>query len=182
MIEKLDGWPAQIRRKPIRRLYLRLDPGSGMLNISAPEGMSTEVIEDFVRRNRPWIEQRMKKRREFRLWGKACPPCSQEERFRLYEKQMREHLPERILHWEQITGLGPASYVLKNMKSRWGSCNQGKKRICLNIQLAAYPPECLDYVIVHELCHLKVPDHSARFWREVERYIPSWRQAREQLK
>lgn len=182
MTQELDGWPVQILRKPIKRMYLRMDPGTRNLNISVPRGTPLSVIEEFVRKNRSWIEQRMVKENEFRLWGRPCPPCGEEERIRLYERQMNEKLPERTRFWEQATRLRPESYILKNMKSRWGSCSREKGRICLNIQLAAYPVRCLDYVIVHELCHLKVANHSAAFWQEVQRYIPDWKKIREQLK
>ena len=64
------------------------------------------------------------------------------------------------------------------MKSRWGSCNVKTGALCLNVQLVKKPPQCLEYVVVHELCHLLVPNHSPQFWAYVADCLPDWKRRR----
>jgi len=80
-----------------------------------------------------------------------------------YRKIISDKVVELISKWEDITGLKSSGFRLKYMKTRWGSCNVKTAKINLNIRLAQYPQECLESVILHELCHIKVPNHSAEF-------------------
>lgn len=72
-------------------------------------------------------------------------------------------------------------FTLRKQKSRWGSCSSGKK-ISLNVNLMKCPENIIDYVIFHELCHLRYMDHSEKFWNEVRKYVPDYRKLRRQLK
>jgi len=74
-----------------------------------------------------------------------------------------------------------ASVSVRHMRSRWGSCNS-KGVITLNAALMQCPQDIIDYVIIHELCHTRFPDHSPRFWMEVEKYLPDYRDLRGALK
>lgn len=82
---------------------------------------------------------------------------------------------------EQMTGLYCTEWRTKYMKTRWGTCNTKAKRIWLNVQLAKYPIECLQYVILHEVAHLAVPDHGPHFTAIMDRYMPGWRSIRKRL-
>ncbi|MBP3544306.1 MAG: M48 family metallopeptidase, partial [Lachnospiraceae bacterium] len=75
----------------------------------------------------------------------------------------------------------PSEWRIKNMRTRWGTCNVVDKRIWLNLQLAKKPPECLEYVITHELVHLYERNHSRKFWGYMDRFYPDWREARKKL-
>lgn len=99
-----------------------------------------------------------------------------------YRRALAARLPAACAHWEAVTGLRPCEYRLRAMRTRWGTCSLRAKRIWLNTHLAAYPPACLDYVLVHELAHLLVPSHSADFWAVVERFYPDWRAVRHMLR
>jgi predicted metal-dependent hydrolase len=68
------------------------------------------------------------------------------------------------------------------MVSRWGSCNVKSGHITINIQLAAQPPDCLEYVVVHELCHLLEPSHNARFHALMTQFLPTWKQSERKLR
>lgn len=70
---------------------------------------------------------------------------------------------------------------IKNMRTRWGTCNIDKRRIWINLQLAKKPVECLEYVVVHELVHLLEKNHTHRFHALVEQYCPTWREAKKLL-
>ena len=111
------------------------------------------------------------------------PPAGGEEARKaalgaLYRAALLEALPAACEKAERAVGVRAEEYRLRMMKTRWGTCSLRRRRVWLNTRLAQYPPECLDYVLAHELCHLLVPDHSAAFWREVERAYPAWRAAR----
>ena len=67
------------------------------------------------------------------------------------------------------------------MKTRWGTCNVKEGRIWLNLQLAKKPPECLEYVIIHELTHLLEPGHNQRFYQLMDRFLPDWRRVHQEL-
>lgn len=88
-----------------------------------------------------------------------------------YRQSAEKHLKSRVLHWVNETGLRPRSLHLKEAKTRWGSCHPDGK-VTLNWRLMVFRPEVVDYVIVHELCHLKEMNHSKRFWSLVEGFYP----------
>jgi len=98
-----------------------------------------------------------------------------------YRDILREEIDRRLPLWSGTTGLFPASWHIRDMTSRWGSCNTRTGRICFNLQLAKRSPECLDYVILHELAHLRVPNHGPRFTAILDRYMPLWKEIRKKL-
>lgn len=95
-----------------------------------------------------------------------------------YRSELKAALQKLIPEWEVRTGLHCSSWHTQNMKTRWGSCNIKSSRLRFNVQLAKYPPSCLEYVIVHELMHLHERYHNERFWSLVARYIPDWKTRR----
>lgn len=98
-----------------------------------------------------------------------------------YRAQLNAQIRARLPYWEEKTGLHPASVQIKNMKTRWGTCNTAAKRIWLNLQLAKQPPVCLDYVLAHELTHLLHPDHGKGFWAFLLRVMPDCKAVRKAL-
>ena len=90
--------------------------------------------------------------------------------------------PALIEKWAPIMGVSPGRIVYRNMVSRWGSCNVKTGRICINVQLAAHPPECLEYVVVHELCHLLEASHGPRFKALMDAFLPDWRSREAKLR
>ena len=80
--------------------------------------------------------------------------------------------------WEKTTGLYCSSWQSQYMTTKWGTCNPTSKKIWLNIQLAKKPIECLEYVILHELAHLKVHNHGPEFTAILDQYMPCWRDHR----
>lgn len=83
--------------------------------------------------------------------------------------------------WEKITGLKPSSWQTKYMTTRWGTCNTKTGKIWLNLQLAKKTPECLEYVILHELIHLVEKSHNDRFIALMDKYMPMWREVKATL-
>ncbi len=98
-----------------------------------------------------------------------------------YRTQLDAQIRARLPYWEEKTGLHPESVQIKNMKTRWGTCNTAARRIWLNLQLAKQPPVCLDYVLAHELTHLRHPDHGKGFWAFLLRVMPDCKAVRKAL-
>lgn len=92
-----------------------------------------------------------------------------------YRKQLKDKLPELVKKWEEIIGVQAESIRVKNMLTRWGTCNVKDKRIWINLQLAKKPIECLEYIIVHELVHLLEKSHNSVFKGYMDKFLPDWR-------
>lgn len=99
----------------------------------------------------------------------------------MMRSQIMERLPGLAEKWEKIMGVHATEWRTRKMKTRWGSCNVVEKRIWLNLRLAMLPPECLEYVVVHELCHLHEPSHNERFKALVNSFYPGWREVKAQM-
>ena len=98
-----------------------------------------------------------------------------------YRQRMKEELVPLIAKWEQIIGEAVADWGVKQMKTRWGTCNTQARRIWLNLELIKKPPHCLEYVVVHEIVHLLERRHNERFVSYMNRYLPLWHHYREEL-
>ena len=99
-----------------------------------------------------------------------------------YRSELKERIPSLLDKWEVITGLKANDWGVKQMKTRWGTCNIRDKRIWINLQVAKHPQECLEYIILHELIHLKEKCHNARFYSLLDHYMPRWQDYRKKLK
>jgi predicted metal-dependent hydrolase len=99
-----------------------------------------------------------------------------------YRARLMEALPELTRKWERLTGVKAKRLSVRRMKSRWGSCNTRTGHIRLNTELAKKTPECLEYVLVHELTHVLEPSHNHRFKALMDRFMPAWRSRRAELK
>ncbi len=99
-----------------------------------------------------------------------------------YRAELKEKLPPIIAKWQAKLKVDLADWGVKQMKTKWGSCNVQAKRIWLNLELAKKPPECLEYIVVHELIHLLERHHNTRFQHYLDRHLPSWRESRDLLK
>lgn len=98
-----------------------------------------------------------------------------------YREQLKKQIPELIEKWEKKTGVTVRDWRVKQMKTKWGSCNIEKKRIWLNLELAKKPIHCLEYIIVHEMLHLSERHHNDRFLYYIDAYLPNWKQLKTEL-
>ncbi|MBN2646000.1 MAG: M48 family metallopeptidase [Desulfuromonadaceae bacterium] len=99
-----------------------------------------------------------------------------------YRHQLHGRIPALIEKWQPILRVQVAQYAIRHMRTRWGSCNTSTRRICLNLELAKYPPACLEYVLVHEMVHLLEPGHNQRFYTLMGQVLPDGQQQKEILK
>jgi predicted metal-dependent hydrolase len=136
--------------------------------------MAENEIDDIIESHRSWIaEERAKQRPRLRL----DPRFVSEVEARLAVRELVAMLVE-----EEAPALGvtPARIQIRDQRSRWGSCST-RGTLSFNWRLVLAPFEVLDYVVVHELCHLREPNHSRRFWKLVETRRPNWRDQRDWL-
>lgn len=98
-----------------------------------------------------------------------------------YRKELKKMLPEMIDHWENKIGVKVNFCGVKKMKTKWGSCNIEKKRIWLNLELAKKPIQCLEYILVHEMLHLKERHHNDKFKALLDNHQPNWKQLKDEL-
>ena len=98
-----------------------------------------------------------------------------------YRTQLQNQLPSLLAKWESRTGIRVAEVRIKRMKTRWGSCTAGARRIWLNLELAKKPASCLEYILVHEMVHFVERHHSERFRNLLETLMPTWRTLRDEL-
>lgn len=98
-----------------------------------------------------------------------------------YREQLKAKIPDLLNHWQSVIGKRVASWGIKKMKTKWGSCNIAQRRIWLNLELAKKPSECLEYVLVHELVHLLERHHNNRFKSHMDKYLPQWQRCRDIL-
>lgn len=111
----------------------------------------------------------------------AHAPSTQRALEAWYRRQALAHAGERVAHFARLVGRAPRRLTIRAQRTRWGSCS-ARGSISLNWRLMQATPAILDYVIVHELCHLLVPNHSARFWAEVGRVLPDYPERRAALR
>lgn len=120
---------------------------------------------------------------KIQMWIKENSTREQREKClnEWYRKQLKMRIPKLIDKWEPVMNVQVKEWNVKNMKTRWGTCNTSAQRIWLNLQLAKSKPECLEYVVVHEMTHLLEQNHNERFWGFMDSFFPDWRTIKAEL-
>lgn len=98
-----------------------------------------------------------------------------------YRDLLKRELARLLPKWENITGLKCDGWQTKYMTTRWGTCNTDKRKLWFNLQLAKKTPDCLEYIILHELLHLVERNHNAHFLSLMDKYMPYWRETKRKL-
>ena len=164
----------QIIRSNRRTVAIQITP-DGRVLVRCPGGMSKADIQKFVDSKSDWIEKHLSKHA-----APDLPPFTRQELESL-ARQALAVIPKRAAHFAPLVGVTYGRITIRNQRTRWGSCS-GKGNLNFNCLLALVPPEVLDYVVVHELCHRKEMNHSPKFWAEVERILPDYRKQKAWLK
>ena len=98
-----------------------------------------------------------------------------------YRQQLKTQLPDVITQYEKLIGVKVNTFGVRKMKTRWGTCNPIAQRICLNLELAKKPVECLEYIVVHEMVHLLEPSHNNHFVALMDQFMPKWKFYKDEL-
>ncbi|WP_201550012.1 MULTISPECIES: M48 family metallopeptidase [Psychrobacter] len=185
------GIELQVTKKRVKNINFRLKPY--LLMVSVPVSMSAAQIAQAVAQRVSWavanhaqvLEQYKRKQHTLTesstanspllLWGIAQSfTLSPDDTITYYRKQLSDVIPSLFDKWQPIVGARANEIRLKKMHTRWGSCNTRVRRVWLSVYLPAYPIECTEYVIVHELCHLHHANHSSAFWQTVATAMPDY--------
>jgi len=165
-------------RHPRARRYVIRVAANGGIRVTVPRGGSKRQARAFAEQQRPWVE---KQRRKLAL-DRARPGQTIDSKVEhTLRARAKLELPARLLELAAENQLRVARVSVRNQRWRWGSCAPNG-HICLNWRLVQMPPEIRDYVMIHELMHLKRMDHSSRFWRLVARACPNYQDARNWLR
>lgn len=177
----MTGHPytVQIIRSRRRTLGIQIPDGAHVL-IRAPLRMSAAEIRRIMEEKRDWIESHLAQAKKMEEACRQLPRLTMEEVDQLADRAL-DFFPQRVRMIAQQMNVRFGRITVRNQKTRWGSCSS-KGNLNFNCLLMLCPPDVRDYVIVHELCHLKEMNHSPRFWAEVEKAMPDYRQPLQWLK
>jgi predicted metal-dependent hydrolase len=165
----------EVRRSPRARQWRLEVPWGEPARLTVPRWMRRAEIERVLAEKRPWIEeQRRRQVPQLGLESLAVSECEARLGARELISVLAEEEAERI-------GVAYERIRIGGQRTLWGSCSP-RGTLSFNWRLVLAPLEVLDYVVVHELCHLRVPDHSRRFWALVECHRPHWRDQRDWLR
>lgn len=161
-----------------RCLRITVHPG-GEVSATLPRGMSLEKLENFLRQKSEWILKKINiaKRRRPAIFL----PKSNRKDYLKYKESARKLAVAKIEELNSHYQFPYRRISIRNQKSRWGSCSL-KGNLNFNYKIIFLPEIFLDYIVVHELCHLKEFNHSKRFWKLVEQLIPDYKKVRKDFK
>ena len=155
-----------------KRKTLSVEVRDGRVIVRVPNRTSKRAADEFVRKHEDWIEKQLTKSRLQAERTAAVEKLTQSELDALHLRA-REYLPRRAQHYAAMLGAEFNRVTIRCQKTRWGSCS-AKKNLNFNILLMLAPPEVIDSVIVHELCHLREMNHSPRFYELVRSVYPEY--------
>ena len=159
-----------------RTIAIQVNPDL-TVTVRAPRRATQREIDRILREKQPWIQKHMEQMKEKRaqyyameMDGLTDAECRQ------LKQKAQAYIPERVEYFANIMGVDYGRITIRKQKTRWGSCS-GKGNLNFNCLLMLAPPEVIDYVVIHELCHRKEMNHSRAFWREVEKVMPDYKKS-----
>lgn len=175
----IDGLPVEVTKKRIKRMNMRIKEPDGRVVISAPYMTPDREIINFVRLKRDWIDDaaaRVRKR------AKEHPEPADREEKEARRADLKRRITARLPEIERRTGLKCSGWTVRDMHTRWGSCNTRTHHLNFSLMLATRSDAELDYVILHELVHTVVPGHGRDFYALMDRFMPEWKAIRKGMR
>jgi predicted metal-dependent hydrolase len=173
-----NGTPVEVRNsKRARRMRLAIY-GNGTVLAVKPYHVSFDRFKEVLEEKTGWIESKLK------LYQGRDSVMATTHEGALLDKLCREAkdiAESRVAYFNKHYGFAYKNITIRNQKTRWGSCSS-KKNLNFNYRIALLPPVLQDYLVVHELCHLKEFNHSKSFWDLVGEQIPNHRELRKKLR
>ena len=172
----------EIIRSSRKTLAIEIRPDMRVI-VRAPYQASGSYIEQFIADRTDWIVEHLRKlEQKNRQCNDALPvkKLSNDELKKLADKAC-SYIPGRVAHFAPLVGVTYGRITIRNQRTRWGSCSS-KGNLNFNCLLMLTPPEVIDYVVVHELCHLREANHGPRFHALLDAYLPHWRDVERKLR
>lgn len=154
------------------RKSMAIEIKGNKLIIRAPVQATNEDINSCILKNKTWIEKNLAKAQVQQMAAASVKKLTMDEIRSLADKAL-EIIPDRVKHYAPLIGVTYGRITIRNQRSKWGSCSS-KGNLNFNCLLMLAPPEVIDSVVVHELCHRKEMNHSDRFYAEVLRVFPEY--------
>lgn len=164
----------EVIRSKRKTLAIEIRPDMRVV-VRAPEKIPQNEIMKFVEEKQNWIKKHLVQmyfKAEENKKQKKEPALTNADIEKLCQKALSV-IPDKVKYYAEIMGVTYGRITIRNQKTRWGSCSS-KGNLNFNCLLMLMPDRVLDYVVVHELCHLRQMNHSKKFWKEVERYMPDY--------
>ena len=139
--------------------------------VRAPRRCSQREIDRFVDSRRDWIADKLALQRRRADARAAMEPTPEQEV--ILRRRAAELIPQRVAYYAPLMGVTPTGIKITSARTRFGSCS-GKNSLCFSWRLMLYPPAAVDYVVVHELAHIRHHNHSREFWNFVESVMPDY--------
>ena len=155
-----------------RRKTISVELRDGEVVVRAPNRMPKREINAFVEKHTEWIEKQQKKWNEQQAQFGTIEKLTDDELDALYQ-QAKAVIPDRVRYYADLLGVDYGRITIRCQRTRWGSCS-AKKNLNFNCLLMLAPPEALDSVVAHEVCHLREMNHSARFYALVTEIFPDY--------
>ena len=174
----IDGLQVELTRMRVKRMNMRMKAPDGRIVISAPYIVSDREVIAFVRSRRDWIDKAVARTR---AKAAAHPEPVDRTEKEARRRDLKRRVGERLPVIEKATGLHCSGWTVRDMHTRWGSCNTKTHHINLSLMLATRTDAELDYVILHELAHTVVPNHGPEFYALMDRFMPGWKKIRKAL-
>lgn len=147
----------------------------GEVIVRAPYKTGKKYIEDFVKEHEAWIEKAKTKVENKKYSLKEASP----EEEKALRRQALKVLPYKVQYYSSLIGVTPGRITVTGARTRFGSCS-GKNNLSFSFYLMRFPEEAIDYVVVHELCHILQHNHGKEFYKEIEKILPDYKE-REKL-
>ncbi len=158
-----------------KSLAVQITP-DGEVIVRAPKRTSKKQISETVKKFTPWIEE-TKKKLDNKEYGLKTASAEEEK---LLREKAKRIIPEKVSYYSSLIGVIPGRITITGARTRFGSCS-GKNSIAFSFYLMRFPDEAIDYVVVHELCHIIHHNHSKEFYKEIEKILPDYKKRKKLL-
>jgi predicted metal-dependent hydrolase len=166
-IVKIDGMGQVLfeRSKKAKHLSISVKPFTGV-RVAVPYGLPFRKAEEFVYSKRSWIQKHVERMKQYENQAEMESIIAAD----IDRAKAKKKLINRLRHLANKHGFSFNRVAIRNQKTRWGSCSRNNN-ISLNMKLVRLPEELMDYVILHELVHTRIKNHSINFWTELNKYV-----------
>ena len=148
--------------------------------VKAPYGTTERMVQEFLLSKKGWITKHLEKQNREEEKAESLGLLSADE-IKQIKKQARRVIPQRVEYWANKIGVTYGRIAIRLQSSRWGSCS-ADGNLNFNCLLVLMPPEIMDSVVVHELCHRRHMNHSKEFYAEIDRVFPDYKRCNKWLK